>query len=85
MDRREVKIRVRAYEIWEHQGFSGNPEDHWLEAERELKAEEDTTETAQDRSEATVEEAPPVEAVEALEAATDSPAKRKRSPRSSKG
>ena len=85
MDNREVKIRVRAYEIWERQGFTGDPEDHWHEAERELTAEEQTTETSQDRSEATVEDAPPVEAVEALEAATNSPAKGKRSPRSSKG
>ena len=69
MDNREEEIRVRAYEIWERQGRSGNPEDHWLEAERELKTEE----------------APPVESVEALEAASDSPAKRKRSPRASKG
>jgi hypothetical protein len=81
MDNREEEIRVRAYEIWERQGRSGSPEDHWFEAERELKAEE----APQDRSEATVEEAPPVEAVEALEAASDSPAKRKRSPRASKG
>jgi hypothetical protein len=85
MDNREVKIRVRAYEIWERQGFTGDPEDHWLEAEREIMAEEQTPETSQDRSEATVQDAPPVEAVEALEAATNSPAKGKRSPRSSKG
>jgi hypothetical protein len=85
MDNREEEIRVRAYEIWERQGRSGSPEDHWLEAERELKAEEAPTEAPQDHSEATVEDAPPVEAVEALEAASDSPAKRKRSPRSSKG
>jgi hypothetical protein len=35
-------------------------------------AEEDTTGNSQDRSEATVEEASPVEAVEAREAASDS-------------
>jgi hypothetical protein len=85
MDHRDEKIRMRAYEIWERQGRTGSPEDHWFEAERELRAEEEPTTTTQDRSEATVEEAPPVEAVEALEAASDSPAKRKRSPRSSKG
>ena len=33
---REQKIRLRAYEIWEREGRSGNPEDHWLRAEREL-------------------------------------------------
>jgi Protein of unknown function (DUF2934) len=84
MDHREEKIRVRAYEIWEREGFMGDPEDHWFEAEREILAEEGSTDPSQDRSEATVEEAPPVEAVEALEAATSSPAKGKRSPRSSK-
>ena len=84
MDNREEKIRARAYEIWERQGCTGNPEDHWLEAERELKGEEPTG-TTSDRSEATIEEAPPVEAVEALEAATDAPAKNKRPRRSSKG
>jgi hypothetical protein len=68
MDNREEKIRARAYEIWEHQGFTGDPEDHWLEAEREMTVEEQTTAASRDRSEATVEEAPPVEAVEAREA-----------------
>ncbi len=78
MDNREEKIRVRAYEIWERQGHTGDPEDHWLEAERELKAEE----TSQDRSEATVQEA---SRVEAFEAASDSPAKSKGSRGPSKG
>ena len=85
MDNREEEIRVRAYKIWERQGRSGSPEDHWLEAERELKTEEAPTGAPQDRSEATVEEAPPVEAVEALKAAIDAPAKSKRPRRSSKG
>jgi phage-related baseplate assembly protein len=35
-DDRERRIRERAYEIWERAGRSGTPEDHWLEAEREL-------------------------------------------------
>jgi hypothetical protein len=86
MDNREEKIQMKAYEIWERQGRSGSPEDHWFEAERELRAEEQPTETTpQDRSEATVEQASPVAAVEAFEAASVSPAKSKRSPRSSKG
>ncbi len=85
MDNRDVKVRVRAYEIWERQGRTGDPEDHWFEAERELKAEEGSTDTSQDRSEATVEEAHPVQAVEALEEATNSPAQSKSSPRLSKG
>ncbi len=75
MDDREEKIRVRAYEIWERQGHTGDPEDHWHEAVSELKAEEMSTGTSQDHSEATVQGAPPIEAVEALEAASDSPAK----------
>ena len=85
MDNREEKIRMRAHEIWERQGRTGNPEDHWFEAERELRAEEEPTETSHDHSEATVEEASPVEAVEAFEAASDSPANSNRSPSSSKG
>ena len=84
MDNRDEKIRMRAYEIWERQGRTGSPDDHWFEAERELRAEEEPTETAHDRPEATVEEASPVKAVEALEAASDSPANSNRSPRSSK-
>jgi hypothetical protein len=72
--------RRKAYEIGERQGRTGSPEDHWFEAERELRAEDQPTETAQDFSKATVEGAPPVEAVGALEAASDSPAKSNRSP-----
>src|ERR1700686_2018785 len=30
------RIRTRAYEIWEGNGREGNPEEHWLEAEREV-------------------------------------------------
>jgi hypothetical protein len=69
MDNWEEKVRVRAYHIWERQGRTGNPYDHWHEAERELKAEE-TAGTSQDRPKATVEEATPVEVVEAAQAAT---------------
>ena len=32
----ERRIRERAYEIWEREGRSGDPEDHWLSAEHEL-------------------------------------------------
>jgi hypothetical protein len=64
----------------ERQGRTGNSADHWFGAERELKANEELIETSQDRSEATVEEAPPVEAVEAVKAASNSPAESKRSP-----
>ena len=30
------RIRVRAYEIWEGNRREGNPEEHWLAAEREI-------------------------------------------------
>jgi hypothetical protein len=73
MDDWEEKVRLRAYHIWEQQGRTGNPYDHWHEAERELRAEE-TAGTSQDRPEATVDEATPVEAVEAAQAATPGPA-----------
>ena len=32
----EQRIRERAYELWEREGRSGDPEDHWSRAEREL-------------------------------------------------
>jgi hypothetical protein len=32
----EQRIRERAYEIWESEGRSGAPEDHWSRAEQEL-------------------------------------------------
>ena len=35
---RQSRIRDRAYQIWEQRGRSGDPEDHWLAAERELDA-----------------------------------------------
>ena len=69
MDDWEEKVRVRAYHIWERQGRTGNPFDHCHEAEQELKAQE-TAATSQDRPGATVEEATPVEAVKAEQAAT---------------
>jgi hypothetical protein len=33
----EQRIRERAYEIWENEGRSGDPQDHWWRAEQELK------------------------------------------------
>jgi len=78
----EEAIRHRAYEIWDREGRTGDPQDHWLEAERGLRTEEDAR-AASDRPEATVEDASPVEAVEALEATTEDKPKRRRS--SSKG
>ena len=30
------RIRERAYQIWEGNGREGNPEEHWLTAEREI-------------------------------------------------
>ncbi|WP_166802151.1 DUF2934 domain-containing protein [Microvirga pakistanensis] len=60
----DERIRQRAYQIWENEGRTGNPEDHWFRAERELANQ------GQERSDATVENAPPVNAVEAGSAAT---------------
>ncbi len=58
----EKMIRQRAYEIWEREGRSGDPQDHWYRAERELSG------TAEEQSEATVENAPPGAVAAALEA-----------------
>jgi hypothetical protein len=60
----DERIQQRAYEIWENEGRTGNPEDHWFKAENEL------ADQGQERSDATVENAPPVAAVEASSAAT---------------
>ncbi len=61
---RDDRIRQRAYEIWENEGRTGNPEDHWFRAEQEL------ADQGQERSGATVENAPPVAAAQAGSAAT---------------
>jgi hypothetical protein len=37
MDEDLEAIRLRAYEIWESEGRTGNPMDHWLRAQRELR------------------------------------------------
>ena len=52
----DKRIRQRAYEIWEREGRTGNPEDHWFRAEREL------ADQGQERSDTTVENAPPAAA-----------------------
>ncbi|QRM35347.1 DUF2934 domain-containing protein (plasmid) [Microvirga sp. VF16] len=62
--RQDERIRQRAYEIWEREGRTGNPEDHWFRAEREL------ADQGQERSAATVENAPPAAVTEATSAAT---------------
>ena len=36
MNTLEDRIRRRAYQLWEEAGRSGHPDDHWLQAEREL-------------------------------------------------
>ncbi len=33
----EQWIQERAYDIWEQEGRSGDPEDHWLRAEQEVR------------------------------------------------
>ncbi len=55
----DEKIRQRAYEIWEREGRTGNPEDHWFRAQRELDEE------GQERSDETVKDAPIATAVAA--------------------
>jgi hypothetical protein len=60
----DEKIRQRAYEIWEREGRTGNPEDHWFRAQQELN------EQGQERSDETVADAPPAAAAEASSAAT---------------
>jgi len=36
-DDREDRIRKRAYELWQQEGApEGKPDDHWLQAEREI-------------------------------------------------
>lgn len=32
----EQQVRERAYEIWEEEGRSGDPQAHWARAEQEL-------------------------------------------------
>jgi uncharacterized protein (DUF924 family) len=65
----DEKIRQRAYEIWESEGCTGNPEYHWFRAQQELDDQ------VQERSDATVEDAQPAAAAEASSAATGSPDK----------
>ncbi len=64
-DTNEGRIRQRAYEIWESEGRSGDPHDHWHRAERELKGR------MPEQSDATVEDVSPAAAVEAMGAVTD--------------
>jgi hypothetical protein len=66
----DEKIRQRAYEIWESEGRTGNPEDHWFRAQRELDNQ------GQERSDAAVEDAPPAAAAEASSAASGEPYER---------
>ena len=82
MDTLEEKIRRRAYELWEKAGRTGDPEDHWLAAEREL------TRGAQEGADATVQDTSPVAAVEAMEEVGDSgptPSDRNRKARGERG
>ena len=62
MNTLEDRIRRRAYQLWEEAGRSGHPDDHWLQAERELASD------SPDPRGATVENAAPAEAVAAVEA-----------------
>jgi hypothetical protein len=60
----DERIRQRAYEIWESEGRTGSPEEHWFRAQRELDQQ------GQERSDATMEDAPPAAAAQAGSAAT---------------
>jgi hypothetical protein len=62
MDQDLERIRLRAYEIWENEGRNGDPMEHWLRAERELRP------ASGGRSDATLEEARPIDSAAALEA-----------------
>jgi hypothetical protein len=66
----EDRIRSRAYEIWERAGRTGDPEDHWRQAEEELAAEPAHAEpdSAMPEPDATVEAVQPAAAVEAAAA-----------------
>jgi hypothetical protein len=55
----DERIRQRAYEIWESEGRTGSPEEHWFRAQRELDQQ------GQERS-----DAPPAAAAQAGSAAT---------------
>jgi hypothetical protein len=33
----DARVRLRAYAIWESEGRSGDAEEHWLRAEREIR------------------------------------------------
>jgi hypothetical protein len=37
MGQRKEMVQQRAYELWEQGGRQGDPQEHWLEAERQLK------------------------------------------------
>ncbi len=67
----EESIRQRAYEIWEREGRAGDPHDHWYMAERELNSGQSQP------SFATVENAPPAVAAEAVEAVSEQPPPKK--------
>jgi len=47
-DERIDQLRIRAYQIWERKGRpQGRDLEHWLEAERELEADDDRSHRAQ--------------------------------------
>ncbi len=74
----EEMIRERACEIWEREGRSGDPQDHWYSAERELG------ELSQERSEATVEDAPPAAVVDAFATVDSQTAEENKRPQKSR-
>ena len=33
------KVRLRSYELWERAGRTGDPDDHWYQAEKDIGAQ----------------------------------------------
>jgi hypothetical protein len=62
--RHDEKIRQRAYEIWESEGRTGDPEEHWFRTQRELD------DRNQERSDTTAENGPSAAGIKADSAAT---------------
>jgi hypothetical protein len=51
---RERQIRERAYQIWEREGRSGDAEEQWFEAEREISSQNPPPTSSPDDLSATV-------------------------------
>ncbi|MCA0048141.1 DUF2934 domain-containing protein [Mesorhizobium sp. B283B1A] len=57
MDRREERIKRRAYEIWEREGRpTGREQEHWDQAVQEIEAEDPETERGPVEADPTVDD-----------------------------